>query len=130
MGEDSSVISPSEGDAGGNEMILSHRRFNDAILDGTKDTTVRLNNRFYPGEIHAMMNPDSGFPFAWVRIISVSLIRLGNVDARREGFAHVDDLVHFLSDSYERSVFIQEEFYLITFERVEAPDEPKVTPDA
>ena len=112
-------------------MILSHPRFNEAILDGTKDTTVRLNNRYYPGEIHAMMNPGGKEPFAWVRITAVSEKTLDVIDVKREGFAHVDDLRAFLKNAYDMEFApLHTIWQVIEFERVEAPDEPKVTPDA
>lgn len=106
-------------------MIKSDARFNNAILKGDKTTTVRLDNRWYPGEIHAVFNPEYRQPVAWIKIKQIwTDYRLGNVAIIGEGFIHHDDLIAFLQRTYPGKVFDYEtKVNLIEFELTEAPNE-------
>ena len=107
-------------------MLKFDERFNETILDGTKKQTIRRHSRVFPGEIHACLNPPfQSNPFTWIEIVSVEIVewdKITNDDAKREGFAHRDDLHRFLKDAYPGTGFyIDTKLFVIHFELTEAP---------
>lgn len=87
-------------------MLLFKERFKQPILDGTKTVTRRgLKRKFKVGSVHqAYTRPPwcvpAGAPFARLKVLSVTFGKLGDVDeaeARREGFASLDDFYEYLA---------------------------------
>lgn len=108
-------------------MLKFDPRFNDAILDGTKTQTVRLEQKAATGEIRACINPHPehkfGTIFAWVKIIDARYRRLDEIDPGTEGFEYWTDLKEFLENTYTKEFDLSSIFYVIHFELTEAPNE-------
>jgi len=107
-------------------MIKGNAIFNEALLSGTKTTTVRLReNRYYPGEIHAWINPDHpSLPIAWVKIIRVSEARLRYINPIREGFSCKEAMLDFLQRAYQIfTLDFSDIMQLVEFELTEAPND-------